>query len=181
MLSLSTPDGALSAEQRAAKSAYAQQWQLLKDNPFRPYVVARLRPLAFMKNLAMKYIDNLIRWSDQLFAQDTRESINEATQLYVLASELLGPRVEKTPRRGRVAPETYDSLTKKQIGGKLDPFSNGLVVLEQEFRSYRAGGRSVPFQLFARPVFGGTLFLSEPQVTRLLGHRRGPLFKIRTA
>ena len=38
----------------------------------------------------MKYLDNLIAWGDSLFRQDTIESINEATQLYVLAANLLG-------------------------------------------------------------------------------------------
>lgn len=38
----------------------------------------------------MKYLDNLIAWGDHLFQQDTMESINEATQLYVLAANILG-------------------------------------------------------------------------------------------
>ena len=42
----------------------------------------------------MRYLDNLIAWGDQLFRRDTIESINEATQLYVLAAEILGPRPE---------------------------------------------------------------------------------------
>jgi hypothetical protein len=182
MLSLSLPDSALSPQQRANKYAYAQQWQLLKDNPFRPFVVARLRPLAFMKNVVMKYIDNLIQWGDQLFRQDTRESINEATQLYVLAAELLGPRVQKTPRRGRVAPETYDSLKKKQIGGKLDPFSNGLVVLEQEFpfsTGLAPGGSPT---VSPGPVIGDMLYFCIPQNRKLLGYWdtvADRLFKIR--
>ena len=40
----------------------------------------------------MRYIDNLVAWGDSLFRQNTLESINEATLMYVLASELLGPR-----------------------------------------------------------------------------------------
>ncbi len=182
MLWLSMPDSALTAQQRKKKYDYAQQWQLLKDNPFRPYVVARLRPLAFMKNVVMKYIDNLIRWGDQLFAQDTRESINEATQLYVLASELLGPLVRKTPRHGRVAPETYDSLKKKQIGGKLDPFSNGLVMLEQEFPFSTGLAVGVSATKAPGPVIGDTLYFCIPQNRKLLGYWdtvADRLFKIR--
>ena len=49
----------------------------------------------------MTYIDNLIAWGDQLFSQDTIEAINEATQLYVMAADLLGPR----PRRPSPAGE----------------------------------------------------------------------------
>jgi hypothetical protein len=182
MLLLSMPDSVLSAPQKAKKYAYAQQWQLLKDNPFRPYVVARLRPLAFMKDVAMKYIDNLIRWADKLFAQDTREAINEATQLYVLASELLGPLVQKTPQRGRVAPETYDSLKKKQIGGKLDPFSNGLVFLEQEFPFSTGLATGASPSKASAPVIGDTLYFCIPQNAKLLGYWdtvADRLFKIR--
>ena len=181
MLFLSKPDSALTPQQRVKKSAYAEQWKLLKDNPFRPYVVARLRPLAFMKNVVMKYIDNCIRWADQLFSQDTRESINEATQLYVLAFEQLGPLLQKTPSRGTVAPETYDSLKKKQIGGKLDPFSNGLVLLEQDF-PFSAGPAAGSGTKAPGPVLGDTLYFCIPQNRKLLGYwdtLADRLFKIR--
>ena len=51
----------------------------------------------------MKYLDNLIAWGDHLFRQDTIETINEATQLYVLAANILGPAAPDHPaaRRGR--------------------------------------------------------------------------------
>ena len=42
----------------------------------------------------MKYIDNLLDWGDQLFAQDTWESITEATMLYFLAYDILGKKPE---------------------------------------------------------------------------------------
>lgn len=43
----------------------------------------------------MKYLENLIAWADNLFQQDTVESINEAAELYVLAASILG-----TPNSG---------------------------------------------------------------------------------
>ena len=49
-----------------------------------------------MFKTVMAYLDNLIAWGDSLFRQDTGETINEATQLYVLAANLLGP----TPAAG---------------------------------------------------------------------------------
>ena len=58
--------------------------------------VARYRPSAYMVKTVMAYLDNLIAWGDSLFRQDTGETINEATQLYVLAANLLGP----TPATG---------------------------------------------------------------------------------
>lgn len=64
----------------------------LKDAPFRPHVVARHRQSAYMFKTVMAYLDNLIDWGDSLFRQDTGESINEATILYVLAANILGIR-----------------------------------------------------------------------------------------
>jgi hypothetical protein len=62
------------------------------DEPFDPDAIARLRPAAYPKAVVLDYIDNLLQWADYLFAIDSSESINEATQLYVLASDLLGQR-----------------------------------------------------------------------------------------
>ena len=46
-----------------------------------------------MKTVVMKYIDNLIAWGDQLFRRDTIESINEATQLYILAAQIVSENI----------------------------------------------------------------------------------------
>ena len=97
-----------------------------RKHPFKPHVVARLRTTAYQKNIVMKYLDNLIAWGDQLFRRDTIESINEATQLYILASDILGRRPEKVPSRGVPAVQNYN-----QIEPKLDDFSNALVQAEQ--------------------------------------------------
>ena len=63
-----------------------------RTNPFNPHAIARLRMSAYQKAIVMKYIDNLLDWGDYLFVQDTRESINEATMLYVMAADILGKR-----------------------------------------------------------------------------------------
>lgn len=81
-------------------------------HPFQPHRIARLRLIAYQKNVLMKYIDNLVAWGDQLFRRDTIESINEATQLYILAASLLGPRPQKIPKRGQVKAKTYAELRK---------------------------------------------------------------------
>lgn len=94
----------------ADSAALAAQLKVLRTDPFNPYAIARLRVVAFMKNVVMKYLDNLIAWGDQLFARDTMESINEATQLYLLAHQILGPRHERVPRRARPTPQTYRSM-----------------------------------------------------------------------
>ncbi|GHH82759.1 hypothetical protein GCM10018793_43130 [Streptomyces sulfonofaciens] len=80
------------------------------DRPFQPDAVARLRTTAYQKSVVMKYLDNIIAWGDQLFRQDTLESINQATQLYVLAHELLGRRPEEITDRGVPAPQSYRQL-----------------------------------------------------------------------
>nr|MDJ0567404.1 hypothetical protein [Pleurocapsa sp. MO_192.B19] len=72
---------------QAALAAY-------REDPFDPHAIARLRINAYQKAIVMKYIDNLLDWGDNLFAQESRESINEAFLLYILAFNLLGPRPE---------------------------------------------------------------------------------------
>lgn len=99
-----------------------------KNNPFKPHLIARFRPVAYQKAVVMKYIDNLIAWGDQLFRRDTMESINEATMLYVLAYELLGPRPLKIPNVGH-RDLTYNELT---ADGDLDPFGNRRVEILME-------------------------------------------------
>ena len=99
-----------------------------RDNPFSPFTVARNRPLAFMKHVVVKYIENITEWADSLFRQFTRESVYEALQLYVVANHILGPKPEFIPKRGEVKAETYDSLKEK-----LDNFSNALVEMENIF------------------------------------------------
>ena len=74
------------------EQANVQTWL---DNPFQPDVIARLRTTAYQKSVVMKYLDNLIAWGDQLYRQDTGESVNKAAQLYLLAAEVLGRRPEE--------------------------------------------------------------------------------------
>lgn len=99
--------------------AAAQQIDEWRKNPFMPHVIARSRPVAYMKWVVMKYIDNLLDWGDYLFRQDTIESINQATQLYVLALHILGPKPDVVPGRGKATTQTYNSLL-----AKWDAFSN---------------------------------------------------------
>lgn len=111
------------AQEREEFDAQVAAWQ---KNPFNPHAIARLRPLAYQKAVVMKYIENLIAWGDQLFRRDTLESINEATQLYILASQLLGPRPVGV--RGTTEPDakTYALIEALDMG----PFSDPLVSVE---------------------------------------------------
>ncbi|MDJ0713811.1 MAG: neuraminidase-like domain-containing protein [Prochloraceae cyanobacterium] len=99
-----------------------------REKPFQPHVVARQRPVAYMKWVVMKYIEILIAWGDYLFRQDTIETLNQATQLYILAAHIYGPRGQKIPKRGKIQPQTYKSLL-----DKWDAFGNAMVELELAF------------------------------------------------
>ncbi len=99
-----------------------------RDKPFQPHVIARSRPSAYMKWVVMKYIEILIAWGDYLFRQDTIETLNQATQLYILAAHIYGPRGQKIPKRGKIQPQTYKSLL-----DKWDAFGNAMVELELAF------------------------------------------------
>jgi hypothetical protein len=105
---------------------FQQQVAVSMSDPFNPFAIARLRITAFQKATVMKYLDNLIAWADSLFQQDTRETINEATQLYILAEQLLGPRPQEVKRAGS-APLAYKDLASSFVNGDL---SDPLVQLE---------------------------------------------------
>jgi hypothetical protein len=86
--------------------------EVYRKDPFNPHAIARLRPSAYQKNVVMKYIDNLLDWGDSLFTQFTTESINEATLLYVLAADILGPRPAELGScgEGGLSPKTYEKI-----------------------------------------------------------------------
>ena len=107
--------------------AVSQQIQAWQANPFRPHVIARLRLVTYMKAVVMRYIDNLIAWADQLFRRDTIESINEATQLYILAAQILGRRPEQIPARAKAKVQTFRSLDDEE---SLNGLANASVEIE---------------------------------------------------
>lgn len=91
-----------------------QQIRAWEENPFNPHMLARFRRLAYMKTVVMKYLDNLVAWGDQLFRMDSIESMNEATQLYVLAGQILGKipvETEAKPRQSKSFNELAATLT----------------------------------------------------------------------
>lgn len=118
----------------SAAVAQVEKWE---NNPFKPHVIARMRIEAYMKSVVMKYLDNLIEWGDQLYKRDTIESINEATQLYILASNILGPKPKGIPQRAYSAPYSFDELLQT---GTLDAFSNAKVKIEGYIDNYLRPG-----------------------------------------
>jgi len=166
---LSTDDDDLDADQLELKQQTLDGLQGIQDHPFQPHVVARTRVVAYMYNVVMKYLDNLIAWGDSLFLQDTIETINEATLCYVQASSLLGERPEEIPPAGTVRAKTFAEL--KEEG--LDPFGNVIVDMEVDF-PYGAPA-SAPAEPGASPassLFGvvPTLYFCIPPNDKLLSY-----------
>jgi hypothetical protein len=92
-------------------------------NPFSPHAIARVRAGTYQKVVVRKYLDNLLAWGDSLFRQDTMESINEATQIYLLAAGILGPRPQQLPALD-VPVRTYDQLVGPILFGGLTELEN---------------------------------------------------------
>jgi hypothetical protein len=174
LMSLSDPED---NELRERVLNSIERW---RDNPFQPHVVARNRFLAYRFNVVMKYLDNLIAWGDSLFRQDTIETINEATQIYVMAANILGPKPQKIPRMGITQPKTYAMLK-----NTLDAFGNALVDMEGKIPfnlsipSTRHSATSQTNTLFG---IARTLYFCIPQNDNLLAYWdtvADRLFKIR--
>jgi len=90
-----------------------------RDLPFRPFLIARHRHIAFLWRTLFAYLDNLIAWADSLYRRDTIESINEATMLYVLAERILGRRPKLHKGSSNREALSYDTMA-----AKLDEFAN---------------------------------------------------------
>lgn len=115
-----------------AAAAFERQVAEWREDPFNPHLIARLRPGVYQKAIALKYLDNLIAWGDSLFARDTIESINEATQLYVFARQILGDRPEVLPAREDPDAKSFNELSNAAAPEGIDAFSNALVTAEND-------------------------------------------------
>jgi hypothetical protein len=105
-------------------AAAMAQVQLWRKNPFDPFLLADQRPIAYMKSAVMSYLDNIVAWADNLFASESREALSEATLLYVVAAQMLGP----TPAAVIPPPHTDESFD--QLEPSLDAFANAMVEIE---------------------------------------------------
>ena len=104
-----------------------QAIQAYETDPFNPHAIARLRIGSYKKTIVMKYIDNLLDWGDQLFAQDSMESINEATLLYVMASEILGKRPAELGDCDKGENnKTFEDINSIMDGAKCKNFLNSI-------------------------------------------------------
>ncbi|TXH70592.1 MAG: hypothetical protein E6Q88_08345 [Lysobacteraceae bacterium] len=121
-----------SAQARAELEKQVLDWRTW---PFEPHRIANYRTVAYQKTVVMKYLDNLIAWADNLFRQDSMESLNEATQLYILAAEILGPKPRSIPPRAIPPLESFNELE-----FQFDAFSNALIDIENLVPALPEGG-----------------------------------------
>lgn len=111
-----------------AATAFEAQIAAWEDSPFDPHVIAELRPIAYQRAVIRGYLDTLIAWGDERFSQDTMETVAEATQLYLYALGVLGPRPVPIDEGVSQAAQSYHELTAN--GQSLDGFSNALIEIE---------------------------------------------------
>ena len=149
-----------STPERAELEFAIEEW---RNKPFKPHVVARFRTVAYQKAVLMKYINNLVEWGDYLFRQDTMESIAQATQMYILADKLLGPKPRLIPPAVKPPYETYN-----QLAAKLDAFGNALIDIENilpDFSVLPEAGAELPTPV---PVTLSMLYFCIPQNDNML-------------
>ena len=84
--------------------------EMYRRNPGNPHAIARLRIGAYQKNVVMKYLDNLMDWSDNLFQQYTPESTSEARHLYSVVKTILGNKPQQTGRCSEPKELTYSQI-----------------------------------------------------------------------
>ena len=146
-----------SDDARKALDGQVEDWRI---NPFEPHRIANYRTVAYQKTVVMNYLDNLIVWGDYLFRQDSMESINEATQLYILAAEILGPKPKRVPPKDKPSVETFNELELQ-----LDAVPNALVEIENLVPSPSGGGGLSPD---APPL--PMLYFCIPHNEKMLGY-----------
>jgi hypothetical protein len=112
------PNGAIETELADA----VLEW---RRNPFKPYLVARSRTVAFQQAIVHLTSKLYIGRGDAYFRRDQLEDLVMASLDYSRAGRLLGPRPQVVPPAVEVPPETYN-----QLEARLDLFGNALCRLE---------------------------------------------------
>jgi len=133
-----------------------------RQNPFDPNIVCQYRIVAYQIATVMTYLDCLLAWGDDLFTQDTMETVMEAAGIYIRASEILGPRPQVVPPNAKPPPATYNELA-----GQFDSFSDALVNFENLIPVVPADGPdTVPDSTPQLPM----LYFCIPQNDKLLSY-----------
>ncbi|HRI59027.1 MAG TPA: neuraminidase-like domain-containing protein [Saprospiraceae bacterium] len=158
-----------------------------RKHPFNPHLIARMRTTAYQKTVVMKYIDNLIAWGDQLFRRDTIESINEASLLYILAAQILGPKPIKLPAQS-VAPITFrqadnfDALSNPEVENIVVLMGEPNGVLGNDYLNQEFLNIDLPIGQATPAYFATSRYFCFPPNDKLLAYWdtvADRLFKIR--
>lgn len=140
-----------------------------RNAPFQPHLVARDRPRSYMKWIVMKYISILIASGDQMFRQNTLETVPLAIQYYTMAAHLYGPPGHVITTKAKRPPRTYNSLL-----SKWDAFSNAMIEFESAFPFVRVyNGQS------NRPISRYFCVPDNPKLKELRATIDDRLYKIR--
>lgn len=137
-----------------------------RDSPFRPFLIARdpRRHIAFLWRTLFAYLDNLLAWADSLYRRDTRESINEATMLYVLAERILGRRPQLHQGTSK-----RDSVTYEEVMNRWDDFANYWIDVGTGGRSNRPTAWRKKDSI-KQPNPDGMLYFCMPFNDKILGY-----------
>ncbi len=96
-----------------------------RRSPYKPYLVARSRTVAFQQAIVHQTAELFIGRGDAYFRRDQLEDLVMASLDYSRSERLLGPRPQIVPPAVHVPPETYS-----QLESRLDLFGNALCRLE---------------------------------------------------
>jgi hypothetical protein len=136
-----------------------------RNDPFNPFVLADMRNgVPYMKSTVMSYLDNLIAWGDNLFSTESREALSEATLIYVIADEILGP----TPVA--VTPPQHADQSFDQLEPILDAFANAWVEIENVVGGAGGGGAVGGGGGGSGPMGPHTFYFKIPPNDTLLGY-----------
>jgi hypothetical protein len=137
-----------------------------RNNPFNPFVLADQRQgVPYMKSTVMSYLDNLIAWGDNLFSTESREALSEATLIYVIANEILGPQPQA------VTPPPHSDQSFEQLEPSLDAFANAMVEIENSIGGAGGAGLMSGGDLTHGGIPGAhTFYFKIPPNETLLGY-----------
>lgn len=140
-----------------------------RNAPFQPHLVARDRPMSYKKWIVMKYISILIASGDQMFRQNTLETVPLAIQYYTMAAHLYGPPGHVVTTNAKRPPRTYNSLL-----SKWDAFSNAMIDFESAFPFVRVYNGQA-----GRPISRYFCVPDNPKLKELRATIDDRLYKIR--
>ncbi|MGB7816857.1 MAG: neuraminidase-like domain-containing protein [Methylotenera sp.] len=136
-----------------------------RERPFRPFVIARGRHIAFLWRTLFSYLDNLLAWADSLYRRDTRESINEALMLYALAMKILGRKPKKQAGKSK-----KKAIHFNQFVDQWDDFANFWIDVGAPHNQYVQAYASDIKSIKPRPTSAGMLAFCMPFNDKILNY-----------